>query len=431
MSWLFLAVSLLGAWFTFNAFRPSSRWQVLGVSFFAAWLTGELAIWNIVWQAVATLGFIAAGALDAWPGWVGLAITFASWVGLFVLSAVSRRSGLVFDAALTEGIGLDPPDHLRPRFRQSLLPFFLRDRRVERTKNLEYGPFGRRNRLDIYRPRAVDARREAAPVLLQIHGGAWVIGDKSQQGLPLMLRLAAKGWVCVAINYRLSPKATWPEHLIDAKRALAWVREHIAEYGGDPNLICVTGGSAGGHLAAMTALTANEPQYQPGFEAADTSVTACVPFYGVYDFNAIFDGKRGNNRAARLLARWVMKPTPEADETAFAAASPINHLRADAPPFFVIHGSHDNLAPVGQARTFVERLRGVSKEPVLYAEVPGASHAFDVFYSTRTSNAVTAVDRFLAWTVDRARPGHAAREPQDVGLAEARQPTSSAAILPD
>ncbi len=422
MSWLFLVVSIVGATLTFNAFRPSSRWQLLGLSFFAAWLTGELAVWNIVWQAVATAAFIAAGALDEWPGWLGLAITLASWVGLVVITAVSRRSSLAFDAALTDGIGLDPSDPRKARWRQAVFPFFLRDGRVERIKNLEYGSFGRRNLLDVYRPRARSASSSPAPVLLQIHGGAWVIGDKNQQGLPLMLHLATEGWVCVAINYRLSPRATWPEHLVDCKRALAWVREHIAEYGGDPDLICVTGGSAGGHLAAMTALTANEPQYQPEFESADTSVAACVPFYGVYDFNAIFDGSRASDRAARLLARWVMKTTPDADRAAFEAASPVNHLRPDAPPFFVIHGTKDNLAPVAEARTFVERLREASASPVLYAEVPGASHAFDVFYSTRTSNAVSAVDRFLAWIVDQHQPGTPDRAPESVGLAEALEP---------
>ena len=423
VSWLFLLVSLVGAWFTFNAFRPSSRWQMLGISFFAAWLTGELAMWHLVWQAVATVVFVELGALDAWPGWLGLAITFVSWAGLLVLSSVSRRSTLAFDSALTEGIGLDPPAQLqRAPWRHKVLPLLLRDRRVERVKNLDYGPCGRRNQLDVYRrrDRASDAR--PAPVLLQIHGGAWVIGDKSQQGLPLMLQLAAQGWVCVAINYRLSPRATWPEHLVDCKRALAWVRDHIAEYGGDPDLICVTGGSAGGHLAAMVALTANDAKYQPGFETADTSVAACVPFYGVYDFLGLFDETRGNDRAARLLARWVMKTTPATDRAAFEEASPMHHVRADAPPFFVIHGSHDNLAPAGQAAEFARRLREVSAEPVLYAEVPGASHAFDVFYSTRTGRAVGAVERFLAWRVDRDRPEIPDRDPEDVGLAEAMEP---------
>ncbi len=423
MPWLFLALSLIGAWITYNAFRPTSRWQMLGVSFFAAWLTGELAIWTVVGQAVVTAMFVAAGALDAWPGWVGLAITIASWVGLVVLAAVARRSGPVFDTALTDVIGLDPPDRVvRARWTHKVFPFLLRDRNVTRIKNLEYGPLGRRNRLDVYRPRHTSGRTDPAPVLFQIHGGAWVIGDKSQQGLPLMLHLAAEGWVCVAINYRLSPKATWPEHLVDCKRALAWVREHIAEYGGDPDMICVTGGSAGGHLAAMVALTANEPQYQPGFESADTSVTACVPFYGVYDFINLFEGRGAGDRAMRLLGHWVMKATPEEDRDRYEDASPINHTRKDAPPFFVIHGTHDNLAPVTQARRFVEELRAVSDAPVLYAEVPGASHAFDVFYSTRTDHAVSAVDRFLAWIVDRERPEKPDREPDDVGLGAALEP---------
>jgi dipeptidyl aminopeptidase/acylaminoacyl peptidase len=172
----------------------------------------------------------------------------------------------------------------------------------------------------------------------------------------------------------------------------------------------------------MVGLTANEPQYQPDFESADTSVAACVPFYGVYDFLGLFDERRGNDRAAKLLARWVMKTTPDANLAAFERASPIHHLRPDAPPFFVIHGTLDNLAPIGQARRFVEQLRAVSQEPVLYAEVPGASHAFDVFYSTRTGHAVNAVDRFLAWIVDRDQPGTPDHEPEDVGLAEAMEP---------
>ena len=109
------------------------------------------------------------------------------------------------------------------------------------------------------------------------------MGDKREQGLPMMHELARRGWVCVTVNYRLSPKATWPAHIVDCKRALAWVREHIAEYGGDPDFIAVSGGSAGGHLSALLALTPNEPEWQPGFEDLDASVDACLPFYGVYD----------------------------------------------------------------------------------------------------------------------------------------------------
>ena len=106
--------------------------------------------------------------------------------------------------------------------------------------------------------RAAAAR--SAPVLLQIHGGGWTIGNKRQQALPLMMHLSRRGWVCVAANYRLSPRATFPDHLIDVKQALRWIRENIAEYGGDPGFVAITGGSAGGHLSALAALTGESPR---------------------------------------------------------------------------------------------------------------------------------------------------------------------------
>jgi acetyl esterase/lipase len=279
--------------------------------------------------------------------------------------------------------------------RQLLLPFSLRDRRVERVRGIQYAPgAGRRHRLDLYRPRA---GVEGAPVLLQIHGGAWVIGDKAQQGLPLMLHLAAHGWVCVANNYRLSPRVTWPGHLVDCKLALAWVREHIREYGGDPAFVVVTGGSAGGHLAAMAALTAGDASFQPGFEDADTSVAGCMPFYGVYDVPELFDVHGGPRRLSARFERAFMGVSVDEDRSRFEQASPMAHIHADAPPFFVVHGAVDNLVPVTQARTFVEALRAVSRSPVVYAELPGASHAFEIFRSVRAANTVLGVERFLAW----------------------------------
>ena len=404
MGWAFLAVSLVGAWFTANALWPSRRWQVLVLSFFAGWITGELAYLHLVWQAVATAIFVWAGALDTWPGVVGLAITLASWVGLAWVISVSLRSKHVVEAALREGLGDDYrseiapglAEHLASRLvrRQLLLPLLFRDRRVERTGDISYVEGGgRRQRLDIYRPKV---GVERAPVLLQIHGGGWVIGDKSQQGLPLMMHLAAEGWVCVANNYRLSPKVAFPEHLIDCKRALAWVREHIAEYGGNPDFVVVTGGSAGGHLAALVALTHDDPRYQPGFEHVDTSVSACVPFYGVYDLTEIFDYHGPGEQIAEWMAKRVMKETITENRALYEEGSPIQRI-SDAPPFFVIHGTNDNLVPIEQARRFVTKLRATSTEPVCFAEIPGASHAFEVFHGVRTGNAVNGVDRFLAW----------------------------------
>jgi acetyl esterase/lipase len=270
----------------------------------------------------------------------------------------------------------------------------------------------------VYRPRVRDGLR---PTLLQIHGGGWVIGRKDQQGLPLMYHLASRGWVCVAANYRLSPRATFPDHLIDVKRALAWIRRAGAEHGADPDVVVVTGGSAGGHLAALMALTAGDPSLQPGFEDVDTSVAACIPFYGIYDFLDRY-GARGRESMRPFLERYVMKCSPDHESARWEAASPIARVHAGAPPFFVIHGTHDALAPVEDARHFVRRLRETSAQPVLFAELPGAQHAFETFHSVRTRHTLRAVTHFAEQVV-------AARQ-REAESGACSSTTGGAAVLP-
>jgi acetyl esterase/lipase len=209
-----------------------------------------------------------------------------------------------------------------------------------------------------------------------------------------MAHLADRGWVCVSINYRLSPRATWPEHIVDVKRAIAWTRAHIADHGGDPRFVAITGGSAGGHLTALAALTPGLPAFQPGFEDEDTSVVAAVPFYGVYDFtNRNHDANRG---LEQLLATRVIKSRLADDRVTWDLASPMSHVRPDAPPFFLLHGTNDTLVPVEQGHAFARMLRETSRQPVAFAELPRAQHAFDTLPSVRAYHTVRAVERFLA-----------------------------------
>lgn len=399
----FLFVTVCGALFAMNASRPFARDGGLSIgAFFAGWLTNELPLHHLVFQIGATAAFVWMGALGAWPGWVALAIAALSWVGLWRMFVEAGAAAGVLERALSQALGegyaaridaavraqIDTPQAAR----EILFPFVVRRPGVTRVANVAYGPHGRRNKLDLYLPRTEGKGR---PVLLQVHGGAWVLGDKSQQGLPLMTYMAALGWVCVAVNYRLSPRATFPDHIVDVKRALAWVKEHIEAYGGDPDFVVITGGSAGGHLCALAALTPGDPEYQPGFEGADTSVRAAVPFYGVYDFT----NRKGVGRRdmRRFLARLVFKRRFAEAREAFDRASPMSRVNADAPPFLVIHGNHDSLVPVEEARLFVDLLRGVSRAPVAYAEIPGAQHAFEVFASARTGHVVRGVARFLSY----------------------------------
>jgi len=416
-AWVYLAVSVVGALLVANAFRPA-RHPILGVpSFFAGWYTAEMPVWHIVWQVGATVAFGVEGALGSWPGWVALGVNAASWTGLVVHARVSGSARHVFTMA-EEEVPLPGTDgdvlplhggHTMWRFPRLIYPFPRPARSVQVVRNIDYaGDGARAHRLDVIRRRA--APPTGAPVLVYIHGGAWVIGDKREQGLPLMHELARRGWVAVTINYGLSPKATWPDHIVDCKRAVAWVREHIAEYGGDPGFIAVSGGSAGAHLAALLALSGGDPEFQPGFETADTSVDACVPFYGVYDMAAGRGTSRYDEGLLALLERRVFKRRLADDPGIFESASPLHRVHPDAPPFYVIHGTNDTLVPVADARAFVSALRAVSKAPVLYAELPYTQHAFDVLPSVRTAHAVAAVVRFLEGARFRRAEAVPARE---------------------
>jgi len=421
MPWLFLLVSLVGAWFTYNAYQPRYAPQrIAAISFFAGWLTTELALHHIAWQALATLLFMRLGALHAWPGVLGLLITVGSWIGLWRCYGRARDAEGVVERALAGDLGTDYRSRILPEvaaafsptidWRQIILPFPMRHPDVERVRDIRYTRVaGLDLKLDIYRHRS---RPQNCPTLLQIHGGGWVIGNKNQQGIPLMLQMAARGWVCVSVDYRLSPHATFPDHLVDLKRAVQWIREHGAEYGANPNFLVATGGSAGGHLCALLALTANEPEYQPGFEAADTAVQGCVAFYGVYDFTDRYR-LHPHQGLAQLLERQVMKAARHEAPEAYEQASPMSRVHAQAPPCFIIHGDLDTLVPVGEARHFVELLRQTSSNPVVYAEIPGAQHAFEIFPSLRTTFVIHGVERFLAYVYSQyLRPQRTDREPE-------------------
>jgi acetyl esterase/lipase len=389
----FLVVAIVGFVATLNAFLPRRDRFLMAPSFFSAWITIEFAPWLLFWEAVGVTYFVANGAVQGTSGWVAVVLAFATCVGLIVMILWSRKTTVTVRNAIAD-LEIDED---APRFPHShvIFPILMRHRKgVAHVRNITFAEYGKKKvRLDVYKP--VDAQPgESRPGILQIHGGGWVLGDKREQGVPLLNHLAANGWVGINANYRLSPRAKFPDHLVDLKKAVAWYREHAEEHGADPNFLCVTGGSAGGHLAALVGLTANDPEYQPGFEDVDTTMLAAVPFYGVYDMTNRH-GRWNKNTVDKFFGPWVIGKKLAKDPEAFRKASPMDLVRADAPPFFVIHGSHDTLVPVEDAREFVELLRAVSQAPVLYAEMHGAEHAFEVMPSFRTARVIEGVERFL------------------------------------
>lgn len=387
-----------------NGVRAFARGDNAGIpAFIFGWPTSELAPW-LLGASVLDAGRRARrGAFRGPAGMTSLLMTAVSWVLLLVSHRRNVESAPRLEDALREMLGADyvaaPPasrfDVATGVFRTAL----TRRQYVQKADTVQYGPDPRANLLEVWRRRDLP-RGGGASVLLNVPGGGWMMSDHRRQAHPLLGHLAAQGWVCVSIGYRVSPRNAWPAHIEDVKRAVAWTRQNIATYGGDPDFIAISGGSAGGHLASLCALTPNDPAWQPGFEHADTSVAAAVSMYGRYDW--VSTEGPGRAELVGALEKYVVKKDIAGHRGIYENASPIHHVRADAPPFFVLHGSNDSLIPVGEARKFVAALRDVSDSPVGYAELAGAQHAFDTFGSPRGQNTAVAVQRFLDWTRARA-----------------------------
>lgn len=401
--------ALMPLWPTANALRPISFGQPAGGwAFTTGWHVSELPMLTLAAQAGMTARALRGGRWRTAPGALRVGAQAASAAGLLSLQRSAMASKGVLEEALVAGLGPDYPQRaaaagLEPDVGPGInpwatLPAWLTRRSRLRASGITYGPAGRRNQLDIWAADGIGPG-DRAPVLIQVPGGAWVMGDTRHQAYPLMDRLRTAGWVCVPTSYRLSPRATWPDHIVDVKRAINWVKRNIADYGGDPDFVVITGGSAGGHLSALAALTPNEPEFQPGFEDADTTVAAAVPFYGVYDL-LDWNGRGGPAGSVRHMERLVLKSSPVADRDRWRRASPLywaEQRGQDAPPMMVLHGTNDSLVPVDGARRLVRALRANSRRPVVYGELPRAQHAFDIYASVRTLYTVRAVEHFLAY----------------------------------
>jgi acetyl esterase/lipase len=386
----------VGRWWTRTVLRESSP-QIAIVAIVVAVILFALDAEHALLGAIVLAILALVAVWEAWAAWL------------------AHRSTQRIEEAL-EGIDR-PGDAPRvPRTHLVMPPLAFVTRGVRRKRGVKFAEVdGTKLRLDIYRPADDDPGDDhVQPAVIQVHGGGWLAGSRYEQGVPLLNHLANIGWVGFNIDYRLSPEATWPDHIVDVKRAIAWVRDNAEELGIDPEMICITGGSAGGHLTALAALTPGDPEFQPGFEDADTSVAAAVPFYGVYDLTNL-GGHYYPELREWVFEKVVFKRPLDEERELYRRASPAFRIHPEAPPFLVIHGDRDTLVPVGDARDFVAKLREVSGETVRYVELPHAEHAFDLWPSERTARISEGIGRFLTAVAEAHGKG-----PQG-GAAEARE----------
>uniref|UniRef100_M4BFK6 BD-FAE-like domain-containing protein n=1 Tax=Hyaloperonospora arabidopsidis (strain Emoy2) TaxID=559515 RepID=M4BFK6_HYAAE len=262
-----------------------------------------------------------------------------------------------------------------------------------------------------------------APIFLYIHGGGWIIGDRRIAPFSCVYQVASMGWTVCVIDYRLSPKVAFPTHLIDSKRAVAYLRQNArTEFNADPEFIAVGGESAGGHLASLLGLTADDKSLQPGFEDVDTSVRAVVDNYGVHDWtdrHGVYYSRNKSDALVHYIEFFVMQKKLKSNKEDFERASPITYLSDESaasrrdvvPPFMVTHGTHDNTVLFQDSRLFFDRLvryrqhlppaiRAYQDKQLggvqdIFVKVPFAGHMFNFLLSPRTLAHGDAVCAFL------------------------------------
>src|ERR1039458_900384 len=222
-----------------GALVPPRRPFILGVlSFVAGFVLNELPFIAAAWLVVSTLLALDQTGLGSPVGVAAVAVAILAMAGLLLVVRRALLTGPALERALTLGLGAGwraSAGHARTRRRIMsgrvlLAPFLMRRPDVTRIANLSYGDAGRKNLLDVYHGRPGTAKK---PVLIHLHGGALYMGRKNRESLPLLYRLASQGWVCISANYRLRPAVTFPDHLIDVKKVIAWARKHARDYGAD------------------------------------------------------------------------------------------------------------------------------------------------------------------------------------------------------
>lgn len=334
----------------------------------------------LVLAAVAALGGLGPRA-----GLLGLALHGAAWLELALYAAELRQARPRLDG--------EPVDDVAPvlgwarplALRWSSWLTWAVPGEVKIRRGLQYREVdGVRLRLDVYQPTTPS---EPRPPVIYVHGGAW-IGGTRLHGRTFGRSLAREGWTVFAVSYRLAPRFPLPAAVHDVKAAVAWVRAHAADFGVLDAPPLMAGGSAGGHLVALAAATPNQPELQPGFEAADTRVAGAAIWYGVTDLEWAFEA-HPHAATAWFLERFVLRRRRAEAPDLFAALNPIK--QAALPSLLVIHGDRDDLVSPRLSARFVRTLRERGAPTIHLVEVPAATHGFDVVPSPlqqRTSRVV-------------------------------------------
>jgi acetyl esterase/lipase len=332
-----------------------------------------------------------AGLVAVW------ALFWALWSAAITSVAIAETRGV--DAEVASAVVLED------RYPRPVVDF---PENVASYPDLVYSvpPGFRPLRLDLYRPKQAPKESAGFPLVVYVHGGGWQSGHTRHAGAfanwpAVLASLAARGYVVVSIEYRLSQEARFPAAIHDVKTAVRWLRSRSEDFDIDRKRAVIWGGSAGGQLAALAATSCGVEALAPAMPAAgkpdSTSslatqsdcVHGLIAWYGVFDFatSPPLSGARAEAADSPVSRYLGCLPSTCADTVALA--SPIAHVDAHTPPTLLIHGELDRVVPADQSRAFYAVLKSRSV-PVELMIIPGADHSFIGSNETETRKASLA-----------------------------------------
>jgi len=254
---------------------------------------------------------------------------------------------------------------------------------VEVIRNILYVPENHeRHTLDLYLPKS----DRPLPLVIWIHGGAWQTGSKEN---PPLLFLTTKGFALASINYRLSQHAVYPAQIHDCKAAVRYLRANAKSYNLDADHIGVSGGSAGGHLAALLGTTGGDSKLEGTLgkhTGVSSRVQAVFDLFGPTDLSK-FGDLDANSSPGKLVGGRLKE---KADVVRLA--DPIAFVTKDDPPFLIVHGEDDKLVPINQSEILHEALQKIGV-PSTFVRVPNAGHGGPAFLAPEITNRVESFFR--------------------------------------
>lgn len=282
----------------------------------------------------------------------------------------------------------DKPHYAFP----SVIPAAKTDQVTRKMYDLAYASVSPAQKLDIYWPTEGNG---PFPVIVAIHGGAFIGGDKRDAQLSPMLEGLKRGYAVVSINYRMSGEAIFPALVQDLKAAIRWVRANAETFLFDPNRIATWGGSAGGYLSLMAGVSSGVIELASptlGNPDQPDNVQAVVAWFPPTDFlkmdtqlshsgfepPAEFAHSAANSPESLILGKQITE-IPEWVKT----ANPESYIHPGLPLFFIQHGTHDSTVPYQQSMNFAAKLDAISPHSVTYELLLNAQHADPAFEAPR------------------------------------------------